>query len=301
MFERFTERARRVIFFGRYEAGMLGSTWIETEHLLLGLMREDEVLPRELSIKAKEGIRRRIEEQRVTASIPMSTDLPLSRDSQRVLSLGAEESDKLHHKSIDSGHLVLGLLRIDCLATRLLREHGIEYQSFRKSIGPPIADTPTGVISFDVAPLLQPTVHSLQGLINGALSQLAGYSEPDSGKFLKRKPWTRKEALGHLVDCASSHQQWFARALTEPSIAILSYPPDDWVAAQHYRDFSWQDLTDLWSLLNELIIHVLTRIPKEKLTTPCRIGVEPPIPLSNLVARYVDHCEDVMGQILAHL
>jgi len=302
MFERFTERARRVIFFGRYEAGMLGSAWIETEHLLLALMKEDEVLPHELSGKAKEAIRRRIEELRDTTSIPLSTDLPLSRDSQHVLHFGAEESDKLHHKSIDSGHLVLGLLRIDCLATRLLREHGIEYQSFRKSISPPIPDKPAGVISFELAaPLLQPTVLRLQDLINGALAQLAGYSAADSGKLLKRKRWTRKEALGHLVDCASSHQQWFARALTEPSIAIFSYPPDDWVAAQHYRDFSWQDLTDLWSLLNELIIHVLTRTPAEKLNTPCRIGVEAPMPLSNLATRYVDHCEDIIGQILAHL
>lgn len=302
MFERFTERARRVIFFGRYEAGMLGSKWIETEHLLLALMKEDEVLPHELCIEAKEAIRKRIEEQRATTSIPLSTDLPLSRDSQHVLHFAAEESDKMHHKSIDTGHLVLGLLRVDCLATRLLREHGIEYQNFRKSICPPIPDKPARAISFELAaPLLQPTVQRLQGLINGALPELAGHSEANSGQFLKRKPWTRKEALGHLVDHASSHQQWFARALTEPSIAILSYPQDDWVAAQHYRDFSWQDLTDLWCLLNELIIHVLTRTPAEKLNTPCRIGVESPIPLSSLATRYVDHCEDVIGQILAHL
>jgi ATP-dependent Clp protease ATP-binding subunit ClpC len=39
MFERYTEKARRVIFFGRYEASQLGSPFIETEHLLLGLMR----------------------------------------------------------------------------------------------------------------------------------------------------------------------------------------------------------------------------------------------------------------------
>ena len=41
MFERYTERARRVLFFARYEASQLGSISIETEHLLLGLLRED--------------------------------------------------------------------------------------------------------------------------------------------------------------------------------------------------------------------------------------------------------------------
>ena len=41
MFERYTEIARRVIFFARYEASQFGSPYIETEHLLLGLLRED--------------------------------------------------------------------------------------------------------------------------------------------------------------------------------------------------------------------------------------------------------------------
>src|SRR5258706_648011 len=107
-------------------------------------MKENEFIPRELSIEAKEAIRKRIEEQRDRRSIPLSTDLPLSRDSKHVLHFAAEESDKLHHKSIDTGHLLLGLLRVDCLATRLLRERGIEYQNFRNSISPPIPDTPTG-------------------------------------------------------------------------------------------------------------------------------------------------------------
>ena len=44
MFERYTEVARRVIFFARYEASQFGSPYIETEHLLLGLLREDEAL-----------------------------------------------------------------------------------------------------------------------------------------------------------------------------------------------------------------------------------------------------------------
>jgi len=44
VFERYTEKARRVIFFARYEASQYGSPYIETEHLLLGLMREDKAL-----------------------------------------------------------------------------------------------------------------------------------------------------------------------------------------------------------------------------------------------------------------
>jgi Clp amino terminal domain, pathogenicity island component len=302
MFERFTEPARRAIFFGRFEASTLGSPWIEAEHLLLGLLREDRVLPHDLSIEAKIAIRKRIEEQRGTASIPTSVDLPLSRDSQHILHFAAEESDKLRHNSIDTGHLVLGLLRIDCLASSLLRQHGIEYESYRQNIHLPIPEKPLAALNFDPAPpSLVPLLQRLQGLVDATLPHLAGYSEADSDKILKRKPWTRKEALGHLVDCASSHHQWFARALTESSVTILSYPQDNWVTAQSYRDFSWPVLVDLWGSLNDLLIHVLTHIPEEKVNTPCRIGVEAPIPLSILVTRYALHCEDVAGQIVARL
>jgi ATP-dependent Clp protease ATP-binding subunit ClpC len=48
MFERYTEKARRVIFFARYEASQYGSPYIETEHLLLGSLREDKVLTNRL-------------------------------------------------------------------------------------------------------------------------------------------------------------------------------------------------------------------------------------------------------------
>jgi ATP-dependent Clp protease ATP-binding subunit ClpC len=63
MFERYTEKARRVIFFARYEASQFGSPYIETEHLLLGLLRENHViaakfLPAESSV---EVIRQKVE------------------------------------------------------------------------------------------------------------------------------------------------------------------------------------------------------------------------------------------------
>ena len=48
MFERYTEKARRTIFFGRFEASAFGSPYIETEHLLLGLLREDKALAHRL-------------------------------------------------------------------------------------------------------------------------------------------------------------------------------------------------------------------------------------------------------------
>jgi hypothetical protein len=314
MFDRFTERARRVIFFGRYEASNLSSGFIEVEHLLLGLIREDKALQDALSIDAMYAIRAQIEGQfpRLTPSIPISVDLPLSHDSQRVLTLAVEESDRLRHKLIDTGHLVLALFRLEGhVAMRLLRQHGVEYQSYRANIRVPVPDQPATAASFDpeaqvetiegAPPALRPGLRRLRGIVGATLPHLAGYSEADSGKILKRAPWTRKEALGHLVDYASAHQQWFARALTEPHITALAYPPYSWVSAQRYRDFSRPILVDLWGSLNHLLIHVVTHVPEEKVNTPCRIGVEEPIPLWSLVSRYALHCEDIAGQILAHL
>jgi ATP-dependent Clp protease ATP-binding subunit ClpC len=55
MFERYTEKARRVIFFARHEAGRYGSLQIESEHLLLGLLRDSQPVPTENSIALKKG------------------------------------------------------------------------------------------------------------------------------------------------------------------------------------------------------------------------------------------------------
>ena len=65
MFERYTEKARRVIFFARFEASQFGSPNIESEHLLLGLLREDKGLTNRFlrSHVAVESIRKQIEAQ----------------------------------------------------------------------------------------------------------------------------------------------------------------------------------------------------------------------------------------------
>src|SRR5215470_6750515 len=88
MFERYTERARRTIFFARYEASQFGSRVIETEHLLLGVFREDKALASQFltSPLKVEAIRHSIEQRGNTgAKIATSVDLPLSHESKRVL------------------------------------------------------------------------------------------------------------------------------------------------------------------------------------------------------------------------
>src|SRR5881227_2076179 len=138
MFERYTEKARRVIFFARYEASQFGSPYIETEHLLLGLLREDKQLANRFlrSHAAVDSIRKQIEgHTTVREKVSTSVDLPLSHECKRVLAYGAEEAERLNHKHIGTEHLLLGLLREEkCFAAEILHERGLRLSTIREEL-----------------------------------------------------------------------------------------------------------------------------------------------------------------------
>lgn len=140
MFERYTEKARRVIFFARYEASMFGSPYIETEHMLLGLLREDKGLLRQFipDLNA-ESIRQQIESVTLMREkIHTSVDLPVSNECKRVMAYAAEEAETLSHPHIGTEHLFLGLLREEgCFAARLLKERGVTLEASRFVVGNP--------------------------------------------------------------------------------------------------------------------------------------------------------------------
>jgi hypothetical protein len=138
MFERYTEKARRAIFFARYEASQFGSPYIETEHLLLGLLREDNALTDRFlrSDASVESIRKQIESRTtVREKVSTSVDLPLSNECKRVLAYAAEEAERLSQEDIGTEHLLLGLLREEkCFAARLLCESGSTLSAIREKL-----------------------------------------------------------------------------------------------------------------------------------------------------------------------
>lgn len=139
MFERYTEKARRVIFFARYEASQFGATQIEAEHILLGLIREDKNLTYRFfhrSHATVESIRREIEGRAVMRErIPNNIDLPLSGDAKRVLAFAAEESERLGNRHIGTEHLLLGLLREEnSVAAEILYERGLRLSDIRQDL-----------------------------------------------------------------------------------------------------------------------------------------------------------------------
>ena len=135
MFERYTEKARRIIFFGRYEASEFGCELIEADCLLLGIARENsELCMRWLGMnytQLRESIAELYPRKR---KLTASADLPLSNASKRVLAYAAEEADRLGDRHIGSEHLFLGLLREGGTASEILKARREDLKSVRKAI-----------------------------------------------------------------------------------------------------------------------------------------------------------------------
>jgi uncharacterized protein (TIGR03435 family) len=139
MFERHTERARRVLFFARYEAGRAGSPAVEPEHLLLGLIGEGTGLSARIFERARvspDEVRRTIESRTTRrAATSIGEDLPLSASTNQVLEFAAQESDRLLHNYVDTEHLLLGVFREQrSLAASILAERGLQINQVRDEI-----------------------------------------------------------------------------------------------------------------------------------------------------------------------
>lgn len=163
MFERYTEKARRVIFFARYEASQFGSPFIETEHLLLGIIREDKALTNRFLRSQVESIRKQVESQTVVREkTSTSVDLPLSNESKRALVYAAEEAERLANKHIGTEHLLLGLLREEkCFATQILSERDIQLSHVREELARQPHEAIQGQKGLSVLDQLRPYVSDL--------------------------------------------------------------------------------------------------------------------------------------------
>ena len=234
MFERYTEKARRVIFFARYEASQYGSSSIETEHILLGLLREDRGLMSRFHLDLAPEIRDEIDKV-VRRGTPVSTsvEMPLSTDSRRIFSLAAEESERLGNSYIGTEHILLGILRVEkSLAAKLLAAKGAKADSIRVQLAQ--AESAVGVVTHRTAQSPVNWIHArvdtsgalatldefLRLLKRGAAGELAG--------FFDQK--------GQFVD--SSGKRWLGRAEIEKAAETLLAP-----FAKRNASFSVEDTT----------------------------------------------------------
>ena len=155
-FERYNERARRVLFFSRHEAGESGSATIETEHVLLGLLRDVEGAAGQILLRAQVS---RAQVQKVLdllresrPAIPVSIEIPFGAETKRVLQCAADEADRLSHREIGVEHLLLAMLHQKrSAAGGILAKSGLRLDDLREQIGQLMAMTPLGWTSRWVA------------------------------------------------------------------------------------------------------------------------------------------------------
>lgn len=138
MWQRFTERARKVVFYAQEEAGRLGENYVSTEHLLLGLVREnDSVAARILDrLGVSLGrIRSEIERQVTRGDGRLGQDMQLTPRAKRVIDLAYDEARQLNNNYIGTEHLLLGLIREgEGLAGRVLSKLGVDLERTRREV-----------------------------------------------------------------------------------------------------------------------------------------------------------------------
>ncbi len=212
MFERYTEKARRVIFFARYEATNYGSPYIGTEHMLLGLVREDRTLARRCFglRRFRSQIRAEIEKA-VTRGDKLltSVEVPLSTESQQMLRFAKEEANRLGNKHIGTEHMLLALTRLpESFGARVLLAKGVKFEVLREKIEK-IADSFAAEAPGAEGPWTEPDIfiRDFLGALNGDGSE---------------RPTDFFDEAAQFVD--SSGKRWIGRKELERSAEILFAP-----------------------------------------------------------------------------
>ena len=196
MFEHYTEKARRVIFFARYEALQYGSQVISPEHILLGLMREDKTISARYfpfrNNLTVEAIRREVEERIILRErIPQSAELHLAPETKQILQFASNESQQLQSRNIGPEHLLLGLVRQErSIAAEILFQYGVRLKDVRDEInrqnGFPALRAVGGTDKpkSDVPNLLEYTRDLTTDAANGKLDPLIG-REPEVERIIE--------------------------------------------------------------------------------------------------------------------
>jgi len=150
VFERYTEPARRLLFFARYEASQFGSRVIDTEHVLLGLIRTEKGIAGRVLADcgvSLERLREEIEPLNTGAEkISTGVEMPFSDSTRRVLLFAEEEANRLRHRHIGTEHLLLALVRHrDSQAGTILARHGLNVDDLRERVSGLVAAPPAVV------------------------------------------------------------------------------------------------------------------------------------------------------------
>ena len=159
MFERFTERARQVVVLAQQDALALGHGHVGTEHILLGLARDDQGIA--ARVLGRLGITADLVQAQLVQTVaageepPSGRQIPFTPRSKQVFELALREALSLGHNYIATEHILLALVREnDGVATRILDGFGVDAEKIRSAVftvlGGPTAPRRTGHFSIGV-------------------------------------------------------------------------------------------------------------------------------------------------------
>jgi ATP-dependent Clp protease ATP-binding subunit ClpC len=235
MFERFTDRARRVVVLAQEEARELGHNYIGTEHLLLGLIREREGIAARaletLGIRL-DAVRREVREIIGKGSGMPSGHIPFTPRAKKVLELSLREAQQLGHNYIGTEHILLGLIREgDGVAAQVLVKLGADLNRVRQQViqvlhGYQPAEEPPGAEGERV----EVTYRSVAGMHQGPPVRVAG-SRIQLESLMARigEAITRLDEIAERLTAIESQlaegQRPTARAPRKPPAARKPKPP----------------------------------------------------------------------------
>jgi ATP-dependent Clp protease ATP-binding subunit ClpC len=150
MFERFTDRARKIMALANQEAIRLGHEYIGTEHILLGMIKEGSGIGAEVLKKLDIGLAQlRAETEKMVKKLPekRTGKLPQTPQAKKVIAYAIEEARRLNHEYIGTEHILLGLIRDpDTVAGQVLHKSGLNLDRVRDKVvrilseEPPMSD-----------------------------------------------------------------------------------------------------------------------------------------------------------------
>jgi hypothetical protein len=109
--------------------------------------------------------------------------------------------------------------------------------------------------------------------------------------------WSRKEILGHLIDSAANNHQRFVRGQHTHELVTPRYEQEEWVSTERFNDRDWDDLVQFWIAYNRHLLHLMSHVRPESLSTVVRIGDYDPVSLEFVMIDYVHHMKHHLHQI----
>ena len=232
MFEKFTDRARRVVVLAQEEARMLNHNYIGTEHILLGLLHEGEGV----AAKALESlgisldvVRQQVEEIIGRGQQELSGHIPFTPRAKKVLELSRREAGQLGHNYIGTEHILLGLIREgDGVAAQVLVKLGADLNRVRQQVIQLIAERPP----LEGAPIteMQTRLDVLESRL-AALEQQAG-TLPDTSDLDEQIAQVRREKES-AVDAQDWERAASLRNREKELLASKAARQEQWAAAGH--------------------------------------------------------------------